>query len=71
VALLVLFWALAFKSSFLLHSSQEDLIYAVCYTISLCMSFTQSTKVWFFIFEVLQRIGFYFPFFYDRFFILY
>uniref|UniRef100_A0A2N9J627 ascorbate ferrireductase (transmembrane) n=1 Tax=Fagus sylvatica TaxID=28930 RepID=A0A2N9J627_FAGSY len=39
VALLVLFWALAFKSSFLHHSSQEDLIYAVLHPLLMVIGF--------------------------------
>ncbi|KAK7833053.1 putative transmembrane ascorbate ferrireductase 4 [Quercus suber] len=39
VALLVLFWALAFKSSFLIHSSQEDLIYAVLHPLLMVIGF--------------------------------
>lgn len=39
VAVLVLFWALAFKSSFLPHtSSQQYIIFAVCYICSLSLS---------------------------------
>nr|AFK43807.1 unknown [Lotus japonicus] len=40
VALLVLFWALAFKSSFLTHSlSQQDLIYAILHPLLMVIGF--------------------------------
>ncbi|KAH7516598.1 hypothetical protein FEM48_Zijuj10G0152100 [Ziziphus jujuba var. spinosa] len=40
VAMLVLFWALAFKSSFLSHSaSQEDLIYSVLHPLLMVIGF--------------------------------